>query len=77
MVAEQDNNNYFFLRLKKDPALWTDFQKYIDYSQENSNGDKPYFSLGVNKYYNTNSYYQNGWMYSIVNTEFILEDGSE
>ncbi|KAK4518976.1 Proteasome subunit alpha type-3 [Mucor velutinosus] len=64
-------------RLKKNPALWGEFKKYGDYTQEDSKGQKPYFSLGVKKYYNNNSYYQDGWMYSIVNTEFILEDSSQ
>ncbi|KAL9539889.1 hypothetical protein MBANPS3_010001 [Mucor bainieri] len=61
-------------RLKRDATLWGDFKKYINYSQQDSKGKKPYFSLGVKKYFNHNGQ-QDGWMYSIVNTEFILEDG--
>ncbi|KAL9547780.1 hypothetical protein PS6_006968 [Mucor atramentarius] len=64
-------------RLKSNPGLWGDFKKYIYYTQEDSDGQKPYFGLGVKKFYNNNSYYQDGWMYKIVNTEFILEDGSQ
>ncbi|GAN07639.1 hypothetical protein MAM1_0169c07141 [Mucor ambiguus] len=76
LMTDQEDNNSFF-RLKRDPALWEEFKKYINYSQQDSNGQKPYFSLGVKKYYNSNNYYRDGWMYRIINTEFILEDSSQ
>ena len=35
---------------------------------------KPYFDFGVKKYYTASDSFSDGWSYSIINTEFVLED---